>query len=310
MMLKVSVLVPVFNVERYVSDAIDSILNQSYENIEIIIVDDSSTDGTYNICKKKADEHQNIILLRNDFNRGISDSLNLGLSYCSGDYISRADGDDIVEPHRIEMQVKYLESNQNCGLVGCWVKNINESGEIIGECKYPISNADIIKCIKYTSPVLHIWTARKEVYTLLGGYRKTNPAEDYDFILRCIFAGVGLANIPYFGSLIRLRNGGTISSGSLKQKKMFDLLLKKFNAGVIEDFDNVQTVYECGEFTVKLHQLSVFFLKKGLEGHRGIARYFFVLLSLISPYTVKDIYRRVRFRVLVKKSNRKKQMEF
>ncbi|HAV2239577.1 TPA: glycosyltransferase, partial [Enterobacter cloacae] len=149
---------------------------------------------------------------------GITIALNNGLPYCTGDFIARADGDDIQHPERIARQVDFLNKNEEYGVVGCWVKNIDEHGNETARCEYPIENDDIISCIKYTSPILHIWLARKSVYNKLGGYRKTNPAEDYDFILRCLAYGIKVSNIPFYGSYIRLRSGSTMTESSLKQK--------------------------------------------------------------------------------------------
>ena len=101
-MQKVSVIVPVYNVEQYLEECIDSIINQSYTNIEIILVDDGSTDNSGAIC----DNYQNIddrIKVIHQKNMGLSGARNSGVRVCSGDWITLVDGDDIIHPKMIEI---------------------------------------------------------------------------------------------------------------------------------------------------------------------------------------------------------------
>src|SRR5690554_5775641 len=97
-----SVLMPVYNVEDYVADAIYSILNQTVSDIELVVIDDASTDSTYQIVKQIARKETRIKLLKNNENLKIASSLNKGLSVANGEYIVRMDGDDISDSDRIE----------------------------------------------------------------------------------------------------------------------------------------------------------------------------------------------------------------
>jgi len=297
-MCKVSVLIPVYNVEKYVETAVKSILNQTYKDIEIIIVDDASTDDTFGIISRLSAEYPSIKVLRNDKNSGITIALNNGLTYCSGEFIARADGDDIQHPERIARQVEYLNNNTEYDVVGCWIKNIDEQGNETAFCNYPTEYEDILSCIKYTSPVLHIWLARKTVYEKLGGYRVTNPAEDYDFILRCLDYGIKVTNIPFYGSYIRLRGGSTMTESSLKQKIMFNYLRKMYLNKNINDERILNNLPDMKYYTFsqKLHAISTRYLKKGIEQKKTTVGIIYLMLSLISPYTVQDIFRRLMFR--------------
>ncbi|WP_318390414.1 glycosyltransferase family 2 protein [Enterobacter sp.] len=301
-MKKVSVLMPVYNVERYIIEAVESIVNQTYSNIELVIIDDASTDNTRSLLNELHNKYYNIIkLVINDRNMGISKSLNKGLLLCEGDYIARADGDDIQALDRIQRQVDYLENNSDVCLVGCWIKNIDEQGNEIANCEYPSQWSFVKESLKYSSPVLHIWMATKEIYKKLGGYRNTNPAEDYDFILRCIDLGFKVSNLRYYGAYIRLRSGGTITESSLKQRVTFEYLQKVYFSNEINS-DNVErNIPETyNHFLIrKLHNYSIYFLKRGLEQKKTLKGKFFVVLSLISPYTTRDILRRRKFRKLM-----------
>jgi glycosyltransferase involved in cell wall biosynthesis len=112
----VSVLIPVYNASLYLEDAILSILNQSYVNLEVILVDDCSTDNSLALIKKFQDNR--IRLIESEVNRGIGSALNAGLEIATGKYILRMDADDIALPERIAKQVTYMESHQEIGVSG------------------------------------------------------------------------------------------------------------------------------------------------------------------------------------------------
>lgn len=304
-MVSVSVLMPVFNVQEFIQDALDSVLKQTFSDFELVIVDDASTDDTVKIIEKYKAIDSRIILVENRKNVGISKALNNGLAVCSGKYIARIDGDDLMDPERLARQYQFLEDNPDHALVGCWVKNIDVNGALIGECRYPCVHSEIISAVKWTSPVLHIWMARKSVYNLFGGYRDTNPAEDYDFLLRCISRGFQVANLPFFGAYIRLRHGNTMSFAALKQRKAFNYLYRLYLSGGINDSNNLcldgKSEIEISPAASRIHQLSTYFLRRGFERRNSITSYFYFMLSLISPYTIQDIYRRVMFKCAIKK---------
>ncbi|WFT52817.1 glycosyltransferase family 2 protein [Acinetobacter baumannii] len=104
----ISVLIPVYNVEAFVKEAVSSICNQTYKNIEIIVVDDCSTDNTYNIVAELAIIDPRIRLYKNDKNSKIVKTLNFALEQAKGEFIARMDGDDISTPERLEKQLEFL----------------------------------------------------------------------------------------------------------------------------------------------------------------------------------------------------------
>ncbi|MHA6532036.1 glycosyltransferase [Paenibacillus sp. BAC0078] len=116
MMVKVSVLLPVYNSERYIEEAVHSILQQTYQDFEIVIIDDGSTDGTLKKIQKIKSEK--IKLTSHQENIGLVRTLNEGLSLCTGKYIARMDADDIALPNRFERQVAYMEANPDVGACG------------------------------------------------------------------------------------------------------------------------------------------------------------------------------------------------
>ena len=224
----ISVLMPVYNVEKFVLDAIESILHQTYGEIELIIVDDCSTDLTWNVLKNAAEKDSRIILLQNDVNSKIAFSLNRALKVAKGKYIARMDGDDIAHVERIERQYKCLCEYSDISLVGVSTISIDEAGNEFARQEF-ISNPMLIeKCLNLTSLVSHNWLCRREVYDILEGYRELAPVEDYDFLLRAHAAGYRFINLPFFGMKIRYRSGNTATTAGLEQIKAFNYVTRLY----------------------------------------------------------------------------------
>ena len=128
-MHKISVIMGIFNCAPYLDEAIQSIINQTYENWEMILCDDGSTDNTYLIASKYATEESRIRLIKNEKNLGLSKTLNRCLAIATGDYIARMDGDDISLPQRFEKEVAFLDSHPEFAVVSCPMIYFDENGE-------------------------------------------------------------------------------------------------------------------------------------------------------------------------------------
>ncbi|MBY9080281.1 glycosyltransferase [Paenibacillus sp. HN-1] len=116
MLAKVSVLLPAYNTSQYIEEAIYSLLQQTYQDFEIIAIDDGSTDGT--LDKIRAFGDSRIRVIAHPVNLGLVNTLNEGLSLCRGEYIARMDGDDYCMPQRLERQVAFMDANPHIGVVG------------------------------------------------------------------------------------------------------------------------------------------------------------------------------------------------
>lgn len=138
-MCNISVVMPVYNCEKYLKEAIDSVINQTYSNLELIIIDDCSTDNSVNIINSYHDER--IILIRNDKNLGIAKTLNKGIEISKGKYLARMDADDICYLHRLEIQYNFMENNLDIGMCGSSVEVFTESNTNIHEC--PVGDDEI-----------------------------------------------------------------------------------------------------------------------------------------------------------------------
>ena len=119
---KVSVVIPVYNVEQYLQQCLNSILNQTLKEIEVICVDDGSTDKTPEMIGEYAKRDKRIKFIDNKQNAGIVATLNQGLEFCCGEYIARMDSDDISLPTRFATQVKYMDQHPECGALSTWAE--------------------------------------------------------------------------------------------------------------------------------------------------------------------------------------------
>lgn len=199
---KISVIMAVYNGMPHLKEAVRSILFQTYKDFEFIIVDDASDDKSFSYLSNLKDKR--IKLIKNSKNLGLANSLNKGLRVAKGKYIARMDADDISLPKRLQEQFKYLTDNPAVDLCGTWAYLIDESGKVIGEKKFPVSDAMIKKKLAIYSPIIHpSFFATRQLYQKLHGYdSKHEYAEDYEFLMRAK-QKYTVANIPQ--KLIKLR---------------------------------------------------------------------------------------------------------
>lgn len=195
---KVSVIMGIYNCEDTLAEAIDSILNQTYTNWELIMCDDGSTDGTYALAqeyqRKKPDK---IILLKNDHNMKLSYTLNRCLAAATGELIARMDGDDISQSERIQVQVEFLKKHPDIHMVGSSIKCFDEAGphEIRHYTPFPDAKSMMDKKEPFYHPTILTY---KKVFDVLEGYTDldwTERTEDLDLYFRFFYAGFKGANI-------------------------------------------------------------------------------------------------------------------
>lgn len=197
MKTKVSIIMGVYNSEKTVRDAIDSILNQTYTEWEFIICDDASSDNTYNILKEYYRRYpRKFTILKNSKNSKLSFSLNRCLKKATGYYIARMDADDISKPDRLEKQVNYLQSNKYIDLVGTSMQRFNQKG--LNDIIFAVRNPDRYT-LKKRTPFNHATImAHRNVYKKLDGYtvsKLTVRSQDIDLWFRFYDNGFKGANL-------------------------------------------------------------------------------------------------------------------
>lgn len=236
-MEKISVIMSVYKEEEiWLKESIESILNQTYKNIEyIIILDNPLAKNLENIIKDYAKNDKRIKFYKNKENLGLVKSLNFALSKSSGKYIARMDADDISMPERLEKQLNYLKIN-NIDILGSNILEFYEN-EKERSVSLPLNNIDIKNKILITNRIIHpTWLVNKKVYDELNGYRNIPYCEDYDFILRAIKNDFKVENYPEILLKYRLSPNSISRSNPLKQKLISIYLAK--NIDCIDDITN------------------------------------------------------------------------
>jgi hypothetical protein len=192
----VSVILPVYNCPEYVEAAIQSTLTQRFDDFELVIIDDGSTDSTPDILKQIDDRR---IRLFTQANQGLAATLNRGIELAQGKYIARQDQDDISLPERFAQQVTYLDAHPDCALIGTWAEiwEVDQKSERAHH--HPPDNMTLQYQLLFNNPFVHSSVMlRKSALEQVGGY-STDPArqppEDYEFWSR-IARSFPVANIP------------------------------------------------------------------------------------------------------------------
>jgi glycosyltransferase involved in cell wall biosynthesis len=194
---QISVLMPVYNAERYLREAVESILNQSFTDFEFLIVNDGSTDGSLSILEEYAAKDDRIRLI-NRPNTGYVVALNEMLELSQGEFIARMDADDVATPERFELQLLFMESHPEVACVGGQILLIDPCGNPLVHFLHPLTHEDIDTAHLSGSTAIAHPTAliRREALLAVQGYRvEYYTAEDIDLFLR--LAEIGrLANLP------------------------------------------------------------------------------------------------------------------
>ncbi len=217
----ISVILPVYNSEKYIEESILSIINQTYSNFELIIINDGSSDNSFKICKSYSEKDKRINLINNS-HKGLTPSLNQALKIAKGKYIARQDADDISEKKRFAEQIKWFEKNLNGVLCGtdCLIKDENNNDKknlvIKFEHKKILQVLNYSNCFVHTSVMFH-----KEAALKFNGYDENfTYAQDYDLWWK-------LGTIGQVGNLkeklvtIRQRKNSISSNKSSKQTEDF-----------------------------------------------------------------------------------------
>ncbi len=191
----VSVVIPVYNSERHVGEAIESILAQTFTDFELILIDDGSTDRSHEVMRSYRDPR--IRLVRNDSNLGIPKTRNEGVFLAEGDYLAFLDHDDYAYPRRLEKQVAFLERRPDCAAVGSWAVWVYENGRPSAKVKKrPVSPDDISSLLLFRSGVQNSSSVmRTSVLRDLRYREEDDVIEDHELWVR-MAARHRLANLP------------------------------------------------------------------------------------------------------------------
>ena len=192
-----SVVMPVYNCESYLSQTIESILNQTFSDYEFIIVNDGSTDGSGAIVDyyAAADDRINVIHQKNT---GVSLASNVAMQHARAPLIARMDGDDVALPNRFAMQIEAFAQDPDLAILGASIEIIDTTGNTIEVREYPRSHKAFGAAFERGCPLAHpVVMMKRDLILSLGGYRKQfQYGEDYDLWLRAYEKGFKLDNLP------------------------------------------------------------------------------------------------------------------
>ncbi len=291
----ISVIMPVYNGEKYLREAIDSILNQTYTNFEFIILNDGSTDRSLKIIDEYAKKDTRIFVISRE-NRGLIVSLNEGIQYAKGKYIARMDADDISLEKRFEKQLELIEE-KNVDICGCHYFAIDEQNKYIDTKIVPISSDAININIAYSVPFAHGSVMMKkslfEVYKY--GMDNFNLAEDYGLWLNMYAGNVKFGNVDDF--LFKYRDFSNSFSKTKIQKMENErvLLSKKFilkyQNVLKKSIDNQLNVELSNWEEIYLVRISLLLFYKVSEVRNKINKqnFIFAFLSYIKQKLFKQI---------------------
>ncbi|MGV8141087.1 MAG: glycosyltransferase family 2 protein [Candidatus Woesearchaeota archaeon] len=256
---KISVVMSVYNGETYLFETMESLLNQSFNDFELITVNDGSTDNTLQILKQFKKRDKRVVIVNNKKNIGFTKSLNKGLKIARGKYVARMDADDLCMPERFKIQYDFLEQHKSIFMVGTYAINIDEHGKKLSLFKPPIAHEEIKKTLSEKNCMYHNTIMFRNTRQLF--YReKMYYTEDYDFYLNCITKSKKLANIPLFLVLYRRLSDSVSFSKKGKQeffsKKVREFYFQRLKNG-FDDYNSFNPKKYLDLYTTRFHDADI-----------------------------------------------------
>lgn len=224
---KVSIICPNYNCVKFIAQTIESVLVQSYSNWEMLIIDDCSSDGSYEIALKYANLDKRILVFRNEINKGAALSRNRAIELSDGEYIAFLDSDDLWLPNKLEKQIAFMEKN-NCDFSFTEYEHIDENNNSLHKI------ANVINHLSYKKLLFHCWPGCLTVMynqVLIGNvFSEDIPKNnDHALFLRVLRKSKKAMGIKKVMAQYRIR------SGSISRKK---IPIIKYYIKVIHDFEN------------------------------------------------------------------------
>jgi glycosyltransferase involved in cell wall biosynthesis len=221
----ISVILPVYNAAPYLPAALSSILNQTHSNFELIAIDDHSTDDSYKILRDYAKADRRIHVFRNSRNLGVSASANIAISHAKSPFIARMDADDIMDPKRLSLQLKYLQNHPKTIALGSQCVCIDADNKIVGYKKFPVSSKKLAEMIFWAAPIQQpsiMVNANLLPKNFVWYNPKQGSAEEIDLIFKLLKYGK-VNNLPNYLHFYRQLPG---SLSHKNPKQTFQLTIK------------------------------------------------------------------------------------
>lgn len=281
---------PAFNAERYIESAIRSVLNQDLEQFELIVVDDGSTDSTLELVQRLAEIDSRIVVISNKFSKGVSGALNTGLELAKGEYIARADADDLNRTYRLKLQYSFLQKNKKIMVVGGGYAPFNNLGHRVNAFHPQGSECLAWRFVTNTHLCHPTVMFRREVYEVIGGYVNVE-AEDFEYFSRAsrlfMMANINTILIDYRESL----SNRSYSAAEKIHESVKNQAFKNFQYYIgsksgFEEFYNYQVngVISFGYY-IKIQAINSIILYKISKNYKGLSLFSacsrFVMLMMV-----------------------------
>ena len=236
-----SVIVPIYKVEKYIHNCIQSIISQSFKDFELIVINDCSTDSTGEILNRFAELDKRVKVHTNEVNLRLPSSLNKAISLAQGKYIARMDADDICLPERLEKQYKFMENNPNVALSSCRFMTLKNGVISSGGCGGKCDNESIKALLLVTNPILHPGIiAKADAIRSLLYDKNFTCTEDMELWTRFVMAGYDVEIMPDYLMIYRLHDKQITETTLEKQHKEVVAIQKNYYGALLETMNSNQ----------------------------------------------------------------------
>jgi glycosyltransferase involved in cell wall biosynthesis len=235
--LTVSVIIPVFNGAAYIRGAIESVLNQTLKDVEIIVVDDGSTDETFSVIEPWIKENRVRYIRQN--NKGLSGARNTGISLAAGEFIKFLDADDLLHPQQLERQTRHL-ANKPDHFISVTDFEFEYENKTRKYSKVFLGRmSPLARFISGNLGPPHIFLVRRSIIERIGGFDENLPtAEDSDFWLRAMIKGCVVEKVDYNGCVYRIL-GGSLDSDAERRLKNISKVYEKLNRSLLPELKDL-----------------------------------------------------------------------
>ncbi len=306
---KITVLMSAYNAEKYLAEAIESVLNQTFKDFEFIIINDCSTDKTGEIIKGYATMDQRIRVINNTTNLGLTKSLNIGLKEARGEYVARLDADDVALPERLGRQYLFMENHPELTLVGSWAEIIDEQGQNKGYLRGETKEYLLKFKMLFSNQLVHstIFFRRSEVLDS-GGYNEAYVyVQDYELYSR-LLKKYRLINLPEILAKYRAHGEAITKNQGLKEnykQHALKIIYQNFLALITIKQEEFQTLAEALIIKNSTYRLSWQTYRQTKVILKDVVRAFFEKEKLKEPERQQIIKycnksRKILFKKLIK----------
>lgn len=250
-----SVICTCYNASQYLKESLDSLLNQKFNEFELILVDDGSSDNTRSILLDYKNKFQNCKVLVNKYNEGVPISRNRAILDSAGSYIAIHDADDISLPDRFQKQIEYFQKNTALDILGSYAYKISSNGELTGSLVYPPKDTFgaffVINRYKLNPIIDSSSMFKKETFIKYGGYSmldETKNAQDFELWCRLLCHGCKLENIQEPLIKYRINPNGITRTKHKEMRDATDLIWSRFKRKTFSDPNLNRNIFQEDSF--------------------------------------------------------------